>query len=301
MEKGDWQGKTGGGRVGQRALFKILRSTDVRYLYPILYITVPISMLIHQKEYKAIYYLYRKRLHHNPIMAFFLCLRNFITFSKIVADKFATLAGNTSQFKVEVKDRDIFTQMLNQSGGFITVGAHIGNFEMAGCSLQQDNKKFNFVFWGGESEEITNQRLEAFKKVNPDAKIITIGDNISYLFDIKSALDNGEALITACDRLCGSPKHYETEFLGKKAFFPLGIFMIAAKLKVPVLTVHIFKGKSLKYEGFVKELKYNPSIKSSLEQAESLAKQYIEILEQAVLKHPLQWFNYYNFWNPIEN
>ena len=52
-------------------------------------------------------------------------------------------------------------------------------------------------------------------------------------------------------------------------------------------------------EGFVKELKYDPSIKSDAEQAKSLVRQYVEILEDSVVKHPLQWFNYYNFWQPI--
>jgi predicted LPLAT superfamily acyltransferase len=144
-----------------------------------------------------------------------------------------------------------------------------------------------------------SHRLEAFKKVNPDANLITIGDDISYLFDIKSAIDKGETIITSCDRLCGSPKHYDVDFLGEKAPFPLGLFLIATKLKVPVLVVHIFKYRGLRYEGFVKELKYDPSIKSDAEQAQSLVRQYVEILEDSVVKHPLQWFNYYNFWQPV--
>lgn len=300
MARGNWKGKTGGGRFGQKSLFKILRSIDVRFAYPILYLVIPFSMLFRHKEYKAIYYLYRRRLNNGLLKSFFLCFRNFMTFGKVVLDKFATLAGNTAQFKINVKDRDIFTQMLNKEGGFITIGAHIGNFEMAGCSLQQNIKNFNYVFWGGESEEIINHRLEAFKKVNPDAKIITIGNNISYLFDIKSALDNGEVMITACDRLCGSPKKYDTTFLGEMASFPLGIFIIAAKLKIPMLIVHIFKEKGLRYEGFVKEIEYNPEIKSSLEQAKHLAKQYVNVLSESVMKYPLQWFNYYNFWEKIE-
>lgn len=299
MEKANWSGKTGGGRFGQRAMFKILRSVDVRFAYVVLYLVIPFSIAFRPKQFSAIYYMHRKRLKRNPIVAFFQTIRNFLLFGKVVLDKFAMFAGNTAQFKVNVRDQEIFSQMLNKDCGFITVGAHVGNFEIAGCTLQQYNKKFNFISWGGESEEMINHRLEAFKKVNPDAKIITIGNNISYLFDIKSAIDNGETIITSCDRLCGSPKHYDVDFLGEKASFPLGIFLIATKLKVPVLVVHIFKYRGLRYDGFVKELKYDTSLKSDLEQAQSLVRQYVEILEESVVKHPLQWFNYYKFWQPV--
>jgi len=299
VEKANWSGKTGGGRFGQRAMFKILRSVDVRFAYAVLYLVIPFSIAFRPKQFRAIYYMQRKRLQRNPIVAFFQTIRNFLLFGKVVLDKFAMFAGNTAQFKVNVRDQDLFTQTLKRDCGFITAGAHVGNFEIAGCTLQQYNKKFNFISWGGESEEMINHRLEAFKRVNPDAKLITMGEDISYLFDIKSAIENGETIITACDRLCGSPKHFDVDFLGEKASFPLGIFLIATKLKVPVLVVHLFKCRGLRYEGFVKELKYDPAIKSDVEQAESLGRQYVEILEKSVIKHPLQWFNYYNFWQPV--
>ena len=299
MAKANWSGKTGSGSFGQKALFKILRSVDVRFAYIVLYLVIPFSIAFRPKQFRAIYYMQRKRLHRNPIMAFVQTIRNFLLFGKVVLDKFAMFAGNTAQFKVNVSGQDLFSQMLNRECGFITAGAHVGNFEIAGCTLQQYSKKFNFISWGGESEEMISHRLEAFKKVNPDANLITIGDDISYLFDIKSAIDKGETIITSCDRLCGSPKHYDVDFLGEKAPFPLGLFLIATKLKVPVLVVHIFKYRGLRYEGFVKELKYDPSIKSDAEQAKSLVRQYVEILEDSVIKHPLQWFNYYNFWQPV--
>ena len=284
MAKANWSGKTGGGSFGQKALFKILRSVDVRFAYIVLYLVIPFSIAFRPKQFRAIYYMQRKRLHRNPIMAFVQTIRNFLLFGKVVLDKFAMFAGNTAQFKVNVSGQDLFSQMLNRECGFITAGAHVGNFEIAGCTLQQYSKKFNFISWGGESKEMISHRLEAFKKVNPDANLITIGDDISYLFNIKSAIDKGETIITSCDRLCGSPKHYDVDFLGEKAPFPLG---------------HIFKYRGLRYEGFVKELKYDPSIKSDAEQAKSLVRQYVEILEDSVVKHPLQWFNYYNFWQPI--
>lgn len=300
MNKGDWEGKTGGGHFGQNVLFSVLRTINVRFIYPVLYIVIPFYMLFCHKEYKASYSFYRNRLGNKPLKSFFLSYRNFMTFGKVVLDKFASFAGNTKQFKLTVKDRDIFTQMLQEKSGFIAVSAHVGNFEMAGSSLQQDIKKFNYIFWGGESENINKRRLEIFKRVNPDAQLITIGNDISYLFDIKAALDNGEVLITSCDRLCGSPQKYDTEFIGAQASFPLGIFTIAAKLNIPMLAIYIFKGKGLKYDGFVKKISCDDSIKSSKERATYLAKQYVEILEETIKEHPLQWFNFYNFWETTE-
>ena len=73
----------------------------------------------------------RKRLHKNPIMAFVQTIRNFLLFGKVVLDKFAMFAGNTAQFKVNVRNQDMFSQ-----GAIIQIGAAVASIKYASLALE---------------------------------------------------------------------------------------------------------------------------------------------------------------------
>ena len=80
-------------------------------------------------------------------------------------------------------------------------------------------------------------------------------------------------------------------FLGEKAYFPKGPFIIATRFGAPVTFVFVLrKGKRL-YEFTATAPKtYNRDL-------DGVMNDYISTLEQMVKENPDQWFNHYNFWN----
>lgn len=292
--KQQWKGKTGGGQFGQAFLFWVLKKVRVTYLYPALYFVIPFYLIFGRKGYKSSFSYFNLNLGFNKLKSFLSTFRNHYIFGEIVLDKFALLAGNAKQFKVEIEAVEHVDKLMEEEKGFIIASAHIGNFELAGHCLSQNKKKINGIIYGGETKHYQKQRVEALEKSN--INLIEVSDDMTHLFEIKQALDRGEVVSLPCDRVLGSNKTYTQNFLGKNAKFPIGTFKLASQLDVPVIAIFIMKERKLRYKGYAYLLNSLQEEKSSTKQAEHLAKQYISVLETTIKQYPYQWFNYYEFW-----
>lgn len=295
MADRQWSGKTGGGSFGQKFLFGTLKRVRVSFLYPILYVVTPFYWLFGKQGRKAMMAYFQKRLGQSKTQAILSSLQNHLIFGKIVLDKFALLAGNVNQFSVTVDNVEIFNKAIDEPNGFFVVSAHIGNFELAGHCLKQDKKNLNGIIFGGEGEAMKQRRADAFKKSR--LNLIPVANDMSHLFAIKEAIDNGEIVTIPCDRLFGSTKSFTCSFFNTATQFPIGTFRLAAQLDAPVYAIFIMKEKGLRYHGFVKQLMPLEDEKASIKKAEHLGKQYVAELEAVLKKYPEQWFNYYDFWN----
>ncbi|MCQ2959963.1 MAG: lipid A biosynthesis (KDO)2-(lauroyl)-lipid IVA acyltransferase [Bacteroidales bacterium] len=297
-ENRQWTGKTGGGSLGQKILFWMLSRIQVRFFYPILYIVVPFYMLFGRKGYRAMIAYFCNHFGKNKWQAFCSTYKNHIVFGQVVLDKFAILAGNFSQFRLSVDNIDALNQALDKSEGFFVVSAHVGNFELSGVTFRQNKKKLNGIVYGGEVQTLQQRRNEVFNQSNMN--FISVTNDMSHLFIIKDAIENGEIVTIHGDRLFGSPKSYYTDFINKSAKFPIGAFRLATQLDAAVYTVFIMKEKGVSYKGYVTQLNPLKDENSSIKKAEHLGKQYAAALEKVVLQYPEQWFNFYDFWNEIE-
>ena len=294
MENKDWKGKTGGGWFGQNFLLMFLGKVRVVWLYPVLCLVIPFYLVFARKGYRTIYSYFHDHLHYSKWRAFVATCRNHLLFGEVVLDKFAILAGYTSQFKVEMQGEDVVSEYLDGESGFIIVSAHFGNLEMAGLSIRQEKKRMNGIIFGGERGGFQDRRDSAFGKMN--INLIPVSEDMSHLFTIKNALEEGEVVTIPCDRFLGGKKKVSLDFLDGEADFPVGTFRLAAQLNVPVVSLFIVKINHSKYYGYSRLLRTSPEAANSTEQAEFLAKQFVAELEAIVRQYPLQWFNYYQFW-----
>ena len=292
--KAEWSGKTKGRNFGQKFLFRVLNKHDSRRLYPLLHLVTPFYILFNPKAAKGSYCFYRRAMGFSKLKSLRYMRSNFLTFGKVILDKFAIWAGNSQQFDVSFENEELFTELTHSDKGFIVASAHIGNFEMAATTMQYCRKPINIIFWGNESETIINQRLASFNKSDFHVNIIRIGNDLSYIFDIKNALSRGEIVITNCDRLAFGQRKTTVRFFDKEVSFPTGIFHIAVTLGVPMLFISTLKGEKQRYNGFVAELKCDESAKRD-ERTAQLVQQYAGLVEEKVRKEPLQWFNLYDF------
>lgn len=289
-----WKGKTGGGWFGQNFLLMFLGKVRVVWLYPVLCLVIPFYLVFARKGYRAIYSYFHDHLHYSKWRAFVATCRNHLLFGEVVLDKFAILAGYSSQFKVEMQGEDVVSEYLDGESGFIIASAHFGNLEMAGLSIRQEKKRMNGIIFGGERGGFQDRRDSAFGKMN--INLIPVSEDMSHLFTIKNALEEGEVVTIPCDRFLGGKKKISLNFMDDEADFPVGTFRLAAQLNVPVVSLFIVKINHSKYYGYSRLLRTSPEAANSTEQAECLAKQFVAELEAIVRQYPLQWFNYYQFW-----
>lgn len=289
-----WEGKTGGGRFGQFFLLWVLQRVSVRVLYPIIYLVIPFYLLFAHKGYHAIYSYFRDRYSYTWWKSFYYTYLNHLTFGKVVLDKFALLAGNESQFKITIEGSEEVTSIFESEQGFIMAGAHVGNPEIGGMGIKDKKKIINGIIFGGESANFQSQRDKAFGRAK--INLIPVTTDMSHIFAIKNAIENGEIVMVACDRMMGSQKGYSIPFLGEEANFPAGMFRIAAQLRSKMMAYFVMKEKGLNYRVFVRELSCLSGEESSAKIAEAFARNYVKELEKIVKQYPEQWFNFYPFW-----
>ena len=295
-EERQWQGTTGGGNFGQKALFVMLKHIRVTLLYPILFLIIPFYLIFSRKGTKATHNYYKEIWKVGGLKNLWYCYLNNLTFGKVVLDKFAVLAGNHQQFDIHFDDEDwnTFHSLLDQDKGIILAGSHIGNFELLGQRLSQDKKPISCVIYDGENSNYQTHRNTAFGKQK--VKTIPIRQDMSHLFTIKDALDNGEIIAILCDRYMGGRKVKKCQFMGHDANFPTGIFIMAAQMEVPVVSTFIMKEKGTQYKGYMKPLKINEETDSVTQRTDAILQAYVASLENMLHQYPQQWFNYYPFW-----
>jgi len=289
-----WEGKTGGGKFGQKFLFFFLGVINVTILYPVLILIVPFYMLFQRKGYLAIFRYFRNIWKMSSWKAFWNTFANHFIFAQIVVDKFAAIAGNIKNFTIEIEDNDCIKEWAAQKKGFIIASSHIGNFELGGYVFQKAEQKIYAMIFGGESREYSKKRESALKKAN--LNLVSVQEDMSHLFILKEALEQGNMVILPCDRIYGSAKNFKINFLGQDAWFPSSSFRFAAQLDVPVVALFVMKKNLTKYKAFIIPVETDNSEASSAKRAAIFADNYVKSCEEILRKYPRQWFNFFDFW-----
>jgi predicted LPLAT superfamily acyltransferase len=290
-----WKGKTGGGKFGQKSLFFLLRFVNVSFIYPVLFAIIPFYMLFGRKGYRAIMQYFKMCYDLPTWKAFCQTFRNHLIFGQIVLDKFFLLTeNNKNHYTIDITGKNYYDELAAQNSGFIVASSHIGNFEMGCLFFQQEKRQIYSLVYGGESKELQQNRIQSLKAVN--INLISVNDDMSHLFMLKQALENGEVVSIPCDRLYGSSKKITCEFLGRDANFPLAPFHLAVRLNVPIISLFMMKDSNKKYHAYVLPVGANTTETNPTKKAESLACNFVSTGEQFIKKYPQQWFNFYEFW-----
>ncbi len=274
-----------------RNLVRIVRHVPLRLMYGFAALFVVPCYFAFSKGYKPMYHYFNRRLGWRPWRAFFGVYRNYCRFSQVILDRFYMFSGG--KFDVEVENYHLYQELADDEPGFMILSAHVGCYELAGYSLVATKKRFNALAFGEEAEAIVENRERLFKDTN--IRIIPVKDDLSHLFALNDALDNGESVSFPSDRLLGKQRTVTCEFLGAPAQFPMGAFALAAQRDLPVLTVNVMKASAKRYKVYVNRLRKEGEKRD--ERINGYVRQYVGHLEEVLRKYPEQWFNYYEFWD----
>ena len=128
--------------------------------------------------------------------------------------------------------------------------------------------------------------------------------NAATIIIIDQKINNGEWVVCMADRtsITQEDKVVWCDFLGKKAPFPQGAFILASVLKVKTYLIfglvdNLNKNKkaNLYFEHFSDEIKLNR--KTREKDLQTIVQKFATRLEYYTLRFPLQWFNFFDFWN----
>jgi predicted LPLAT superfamily acyltransferase len=202
-----------------------------------------------------------------------------MAFAECLLDRLDVWNGKLRLEQVELDDPDgvrVQMQASRPGGrGQILVCTHMGN---------QDVDRFNRLL--GEAGE---QRM----------RLIQVSDlDTALMMDLSQRINRGEWLAIAGDRV---PVHggrcVTVDFLGHPAPFPQGPWLMAGLLRCPVNLISCLKVDGryrIHLERFIEAPSWQRGQRD--EAIRNWVQGYAERLARCCLEAPLQWFNFYPYW-----
>ena len=297
LTKSNWQGKTRGGKFGYWFFVQLLNTLGLPFAYFFLRFIVIYFAIFAPTASKHQFHFLRKTQGFSILKAIVGVVRNYFLFGQVILDKVAIMSGVKTKFTYNFDGEEYLHQMAKDQKGGLLVGAHVGNWEIAGQLLQRINTKVHILMLDEEHQKIKELLLKSMSE--RQLNIIAIKSDMSHLIKIKEAFSRNEFVAMHGDRFLGSSKHLYSNFFGRKAAFPSGPFYMAMKFSVPITFVSAVKESKNHYHFFSTEPKLyancgNPKLRD--EQIQIIIDLYTQNLESLLKKYPLQWFNYYDFW-----
>lgn len=285
-----WDGKSRGTLLGYKIFVFFIKKAGIKTAYFVLYFVALYYFLTARKSNKAIFTYFRERHGYSYLKSKMAVYQSYLTFGKTLIDKVAINSGLRERFTYEFDGIETLKQILADKKGGILISAHIGNFEVAEkffADIDFD-MQINLVTTDME-RNVIKEYLESISEKS-SIKYIIVRDDMSHIFEINAALSKNELICFTGDRYFDGSKTLEAEFFGKKAKFPMGTFLIASRLKVPVVFVYVMKEPNLHYHLYAREAEVKHR------DVQALLETYVSSVEGILKKYPLQWFNFFDFW-----
>ena len=290
-EERAWQGRTDGAGWMHNGLVAVMRAVPLRLMYGFVALFVVPFYFFFSKGRRPMYHFFRQRFGYSPFKSFCWTYRNFRRFSQIILDRFYMYAGG--KFEFEIDNYHLYQDFAAAEPGFLIFSAHVGSYETAGYTLVATKKRYNAIVFSGEAETVMRNRQKMFEETN--IRMIPVKEDMSHIFLMNSALDNGESVSIPADRVVKGQRTIACNFFGSPANFPLGPFVLAAQREVPVLSIHVMKESAKKYHIYIEQIQGQGD--TIRKKAADIAQKYVGTIESVLRKYPEQWFNHYEFWN----
>lgn len=290
-----------------------LRLTALLAKYmPIYLLRLPVSVVVlyfyltssAQRRYIQ-YYQQRLKKHtpkirlpeKNPIF------QQFMEFANAIVDRFRVWQGKIHYQDLRLEDvdnlyADIRHSAQHQERGQILVCSHIGNVEVCrALVVHHQHFKLNVLVHSHHAQAFN----QALKKAGAnDINLIQVNSlDAAVMMDLQKRLGCGEWLAIAADRIpVRGEKTVAISFLGKKALLPQGPWLLAGLLQAPVNTLFCSKINGqyrLRLEKLAAKIHWHKN--NRLKVVQEYAQQFAERMAQECALAPLQWFNFYDFWD----
>lgn len=290
-----WDGKSKGTLLGYKIFVFFIKKFGVRTAYGLLVFVAFYYFLFYPSNFKDLFYYLHSRLGFSKWKAFWKVYQTYFVFGQTIIDKVAISAGMQDQFTYEFDGIDVLKEVLQEHRGGILISAHIGNFEISEHFFSDLDLSFQINQVTVDQEvSVIKEYLQRITEKSA-IKHIYIKDDMSHVFDINDALSNNELICFTGDRYFEGSKVLEADFLGKKALFPAGPFHLASRLGVPILFVYVMKETTRHYHLYARK-----AVAIKRRDAQAALEAYVKSVEGILSRYPLQWFNFFDFWNRKE-
>jgi predicted LPLAT superfamily acyltransferase len=189
--------------------------------------------------------------------------------------------------------------VLNREGqrGALLIGAHLGSFEVIhSLGLRHQGLHVAMAMYEENARKISS----ILAAINPhaEADIVALG-HLNAMLEISERLDRGQFVGVLGDRTLGEEAAQAVDFLGDRAYLPLGAMRAAAILRCPVFFMAgLYRGGNRYHVVFDQVADFSQvgtgGRKAAITQAVA---RYASLLERHCRSDPYNWFNFFDFWH----
>jgi lauroyl/myristoyl acyltransferase len=211
---------------------------------------------------------------------FAMCFTDLVTTNRRPAPRLRDHVGGITGAE---RFRDV------EAGGLVSLTAHVGNWELAGRLLAgRTARPTRVVVTEDEARE-----LQRWVRRNGDGVRFVPRSRPTVSVELVAALRRGEVVALQGDRALGTRGDVRVGFFGEPAPFPMGPFLLARAAGVPVVPAFCVLGPDRRYAVTVGEpVTVGPGCEVDAVRA------WVGLLEAIVRRHPTQWFNFFDVWQP---
>ncbi|WP_318520305.1 glycosyltransferase family 2 protein [Photobacterium leiognathi] len=228
---------------------------------------------------------------------------HLLSFGHTMLDKLVAWKGDYSENNLTIHGDEHFNELAKRQQGIVVLGSHLGNLELCrALSSRHPDIKINALVFTEHAERF-NAVLKAINP-NSDLNLIQVNElGADTAIMLQQKVEQGEWVVIVGDRTSVTKEQRVVwaDFLGKPAPFPQGPFILASVLKVPVYTLFGLRDDSqatphfdVYFEPFSEQLILPRKTRETALQ--ETVQQYASRLESYTIKAPLQWYNFFNFW-----
>jgi predicted LPLAT superfamily acyltransferase len=224
--------------------------------------------------------------------------RTFFHFSESIVDRMFILSGRGDRFTNHYHGKELMDTLVDKNQGALMLGSHIGPMEASRLHAETLGYRISVMMYTAISPKL----YALLNKIAPDlyaSMILVDPKDVSYIFDVKQRIYDGEFIAMLADRPWSSGRTRTVSFLGQPAEFPLGPFEIALTIGCPILLTFIIKTGKYKYDVYLEELTPGAQIDRSdrNQAAAALQDKYVDRIEYYLKRSPEQWYNFSDIWS----
>lgn len=224
------------------------------------------------------------------------------TFATVALDRLFFARGNMQAFDLHITGGPHVDAALADGGGAFMLGVHFGSFEaLSAVGSSRPGMRVAMVMYPDNARAIQG----VLQAVAPEGRfsVIPIGRPGSTL-EIRDWLDGGGLVGLMGDRHAPGAdvrtSGVERMFLGAPAHFPDGPLRLAMLLRRRVVfMVGVFRGGhryDVHFEALA-DFRERPETPAAREaQLQAAISALVARLEALCREHPMNWFNFYDFW-----
>src|SRR5438552_8385173 len=152
----EWKGKSRGNKIGYAIFIFTFKNFGVYPAYFILYFVVLYYFLFSWQSSRHIYNYFSRHIGYGKVKSFFKIYISYYRLGQMLIDKTMILSGMKDKFTSESFSAENLRAVVAEKKGGILLGAHLGNWEIAGNYLMNYGDTINILVYDREHEQIKN-------------------------------------------------------------------------------------------------------------------------------------------------